>query len=80
VARRQARAGRRVCKLDDESYVFSASPDSSTPLKPRSLSRRYRHMARRPKLRSTRLHGASATDLAVCSPATAGSSARALNH
>ena len=42
--------------LDEEAFSFSGAPDCSTPLQPRSVSQRYRRMAQRLRLRSTRLH------------------------
>ena len=47
--------------LVSDAYVFSGSPDGSTPLIPRSVSQRYRRLAQRVGLRSTRLHARSAT-------------------
>jgi integrase len=40
----------------DESFVFSPMPDASAPYGPRSLSHRYRRLALKLGLRSTRLH------------------------
>lgn len=51
---------------DPDAYVFTTSPDGSTPLLPESITQRYRRLARRLKLRSTRLHSLrhySATEL-----------------
>lgn len=53
-------------ELDGEAYVFSLSPDGSTPYKPRSISQRYRRIAKAQGLRSTRFHALrhySATEL-----------------
>lgn len=52
--------------LDSEAFIFSGAPDCSAPLAPRSVTQRYRRMAIRLKLRSTRLHSLrhySATEL-----------------
>ena len=52
--------------LTDDTFIFSAAPDNSTPVLPRSVTQRYRRMAARLKLRSTRLHSLrhySATEL-----------------
>jgi integrase len=49
-----------------DSYLFSSSPDYSTPLLPHAVTQRYRRMAKRLGLRSTRLHSLrhySATEL-----------------
>lgn len=54
------------CELPDDALLFSPAPDASTPFVPRSLTQRYRRMATRLKLRSTRLHSLrhySATEL-----------------
>jgi integrase len=54
------------CTLDPLAYLFSPAPDGSTPWPPRALTQRYGHMARKLKLRSTRLHSLrhySATEL-----------------
>src|SRR6266496_5875423 len=32
------------CELDEDSYLFSPSPDSSTPWRPHSVSQKYRYM------------------------------------
>lgn len=53
-------------RLEDDAYVFSLSPDGSTPSKPRSISQRYRRLAKAQRLRSTRFHALrhySATEL-----------------
>jgi len=44
------------CTLDADAFVFSLSPDGSAPLLPHSVTQRYRRLAMRLKLRSTRLH------------------------
>jgi integrase len=52
--------------LDPESFLFSPAPDGSTPYAPRAISQRYRRMAIKLKLRSTRIHSLrhySATEL-----------------
>jgi integrase len=61
---------RRCAKLgtafDLEAFVFTPAPDGSTPYAPRSISQKYRRMANKLKLRSTRLHSLrhySATEL-----------------
>jgi integrase len=54
------------CELTADAYLFSPAPDASTPFVPRSLTQRYRRMATKLKLRSTRLHSLrhySATEL-----------------
>jgi integrase len=54
------------CELSLDAYVFSLSPDGSTPYKPRSVSQRYRRLAAAQQLRSTRFHALrhySATEL-----------------
>lgn len=43
-------------ELAADGYVFSNAPDGSTSLLPRSVSQRYRRLAQRLKLQSTRLH------------------------
>jgi integrase len=43
-------------RLTDDAYVFSQAPDYSEPWKPKSVTQRYRKMAMRLRLRSTRLH------------------------
>ena len=53
-------------ELDPAAYLFSPAPDGSTPWPPRSLTLRYGRLARKLKLRSTRLHSLrhySATEL-----------------
>lgn len=53
-------------ELTADSYLFSPDPDSAVPWPPRSISQRYRNMARRLGLHSTRLHSLrhySATEL-----------------
>ena len=52
--------------LTGDAYVFSTTPDYSQPRKPRSVTQKYRLMAQKLKLRSTRLHSLrhySATEL-----------------
>ncbi|MCO1658128.1 tyrosine-type recombinase/integrase [Pseudonocardia humida] len=54
------------CTLSNDAFVFSPAPDGTTPYRPRALSQRYRKLALRLKLRSTRLHSLrhySATEL-----------------
>ncbi len=54
------------CSLDPDSFLFSPAPDASTPYAPRAISQRYRRLAIKLKLRSTRLHSLrhySATEL-----------------
>jgi integrase len=54
------------CDLRLSAYLFSPLPDGSTPWAPRALTQRYGYMARKLKLRSTRLHSLrhySATEL-----------------
>ncbi|WP_279389646.1 tyrosine-type recombinase/integrase [Pseudonocardia endophytica] len=49
-----------------DGFVFSPAPDGRTPYAPRAISQRYRRLAVRLKLRSTRLHSLrhySATEL-----------------
>ncbi len=49
-----------------EAYVFSTEPDGSAPLRPSSVTQRYRRLAQRLSLRSTRIHALrhySATEL-----------------
>lgn len=52
--------------LSSDAFVFSPAPDGSTPYLPRAITQRYRRLALRLKLRSTRLHSLrhySATEL-----------------
>ena len=52
--------------LNPDGFVFSPAPDGSTPFAPRAISQRYRRMAIKLKLRSTRIHSLrhySATEL-----------------
>ena len=54
------------CEFDPSMFLFSPAPDGSTPWPPRTLTQRYGHLARKLKLRSTRLHSLrhySATEL-----------------
>lgn len=44
------------CSLGDGSYAFSLAPDGSQPYQPRSISQRYRRLAKQLGLRSTRFH------------------------
>lgn len=53
-------------ELARNAFVFSLAPDFSSPLKPDTASQRYRRLAKRNELRSTRLHSIrhySATEL-----------------
>src|SRR3954469_1357390 len=53
-------------ELPANAFVFSPEADGSEPLRPASVTQRYRRLAIRNKLRSTRLHGLrhySATEL-----------------
>jgi integrase len=53
-------------ELSPDAFLFSQAPDNSTPLQPRAVTQRYRRMAIRLKLRSTRIHALrhySATEL-----------------
>ncbi|WP_331169091.1 tyrosine-type recombinase/integrase [Pseudonocardia sp.] len=43
-------------ELSPDAFVFSPAPDGSKPYAPRSLTQRYRRMAQKIGLRSTRLH------------------------
>ena len=52
--------------LSPDAFVFSTAPDGLTPYAPRAISQRYRKLALKLKLRSTRLHSLrhySATEL-----------------
>ncbi|MGH3783709.1 MAG: tyrosine-type recombinase/integrase, partial [Pseudonocardiaceae bacterium] len=54
------------CALDPDAFLFSPAPDASMPHAPRAISQRYRRMAIKLKLRSTRIHSLrhySATEL-----------------
>ena len=42
--------------LDGDTYVFSTTPDYSQPRAPKAVTQKYRKMAERLRLRSTRLH------------------------
>lgn len=44
------------CDADQNTFIFSTAPNYSTPRVPRSVTQRYRLMAKRLKLRSTRIH------------------------
>jgi integrase len=62
----EARCDELGCPLRPDAFVFSPAPDGSTPFLPRAISQRYRRLALRLKLRSTRLHSLrhySATEL-----------------
>ena len=55
------KASEEQCKslgvmLSRDSYVFSLEPDSSSPMKPDTVTQRYRRLAARNGLRSTRIH------------------------
>ncbi len=53
-------------ELLDDGFVFSLAPDGSRPLRPATATQRYRRLAERLRLRSTRLHSLrhySATEL-----------------
>jgi integrase len=61
-----ARCAALGCELRGDAFLFSLSPDGSEPFKPRTISGRYRRMARQVGLRSTRFHALrhySATEL-----------------
>ena len=63
---RAGAARRSVAISTRTAYLFSPAPDGSTPWAPRALTQRYGHMARKLKLRSSRLHSLrhySATEL-----------------
>jgi integrase len=65
-ARREQLCAALGVTLTPDSYLFSPDPDSGAPWPPRTVSQRYRTMARRLGLRSTRLHSLrhySATEL-----------------
>ncbi|HTK65980.1 MAG TPA: site-specific integrase, partial [Pseudonocardia sp.] len=52
--------------LEGDAFLFSPAPDGSVPYLPRAISQRYRRLALKLKLRSTRLHSLrhySATEL-----------------
>jgi integrase len=60
------RCAQLLCELEPDAYLFSPEPDGSAPWPPRSLTQRYGRLARKLKLRSTRLHSLrhySATEL-----------------
>jgi integrase len=50
------RCAKLGCELSPDAYLFSLSPDGSTPYKPRTISQRYRRVAKAQGLRSTRFH------------------------
>jgi integrase len=61
-----ARCAQLGVTFDHDAFVFSLAPDNGAPLLPRSVTQRYRRMAIRLRLRSTRLHSLrhySATEL-----------------
>jgi integrase len=61
-----ARCAALGCDLDNEARLFSPAPDGSAPYPPQSLTQRYRRLAIKLQLRSTRLHSLrhySATEL-----------------
>jgi hypothetical protein len=61
-----ARCGALGSALTPDCWLFSTAADSTTPYPPRSLSQRYRRLASKLTLRSTRLHSLrhySATEL-----------------
>ncbi|GAA0603741.1 site-specific integrase [Sporichthya brevicatena] len=65
-ARRQAACASIGVAWSRDSFVFSRAPDGSSPLTPSSVTQRYRKLARKLGLRSTRLHSLrhySATEL-----------------
>jgi integrase len=64
--RREQRCGLVSLPLRGDRFVFSPEPDASAPYGPRSLGHRYRRLAIKLGLRSTRLHSLrhySATEL-----------------
>jgi len=65
-ARVEAQCLQARTKFDPDAFVFSLAPDHSSPLLPRYVSHRYRRLAIKLGLRSTRLHALrhySATEL-----------------
>ncbi len=65
-SRCEQRCADLLCELEPTAYLFSPAPDGSAPWPPRALTQRYGRLARRLKLRSTRLHSLrhySATEL-----------------
>jgi len=52
----ESRCAELGCTLSPDAFIFSPAPDGSTPFLPRAISQRYRRLALRLKLRSTRLH------------------------
>jgi integrase len=52
----QQRCADLGCALDVDAFLFSPAPNGSMPHAPRSISQRYRRMAIKLKLRSTRIH------------------------
>jgi integrase len=62
----EERCAQLRCELAGDAYLFSPAPDGTAPFVPRSITQRYRRMATKLKLRSTRLHSLrhySATEL-----------------
>jgi len=62
----ESRCAELGCALSPDAFVFSPSPNGSEPYLPQAISQRYRRLALRLKLRSTRLHSLrhySATEL-----------------
>jgi integrase len=62
----QRRTDELGIELSLDAFVFSTSPDGALPYTPRAISQRYRKLALKLKLRSTRLHSLrhySATEL-----------------
>lgn len=65
-ARSDAQCKAAGIALARDSFVFSLQPDSSEPMKPDTVTQRYRRLAKRNGLRSTRIHSLrhySATEL-----------------
>ncbi len=64
-SRSAERASSVGCELSDDSFVFSPAPDGSAPLKPDSVTHRYRRLADRLGMRTTihKLRHFSATEL-----------------
>jgi integrase len=62
----EERCAQLRCELARDAYLFFPAPDGTTPFVPGSITQRYRWMATKLKLRSTRLHSLrhySATEL-----------------
>jgi integrase len=71
----EERCSQLGCELARDAYLFSPAPDGTTPFVPRSITQRYRRMATKLKLRSTRLHSLrhySATELIAAGMGSAG--------